>query len=213
MSSMTPATIARPVQICGNGSTICVPHPRSPRVRRLTGAHDQLPPVYLPLPTLQPRPQPQPAPVPSPSPPPSRRTGPHLVPVPQPNPQPSPAPSPTTNQQPQIFYHYGRHEKIAFILASQTIPFSDQLTNPTRARHGSGVYLTDITPGTLTKAQIAYQLYGAPHRGNQAHVEGWVAIDTRGMDVIFTGKQHIYLVPTDVALPVADKIVGSGVTP
>jgi hypothetical protein len=117
------------------------------------------------------------------------------------------------HQQPQIFYHYGRHAKIAFILVNEIIPFSDESANPTRARHGSGVYVTDIAPGTLTKAQIAYQLYGSPHRGNQAHVEAWVAIDTRGMDVIFTGKSHIYRIPTFVVLPVAGRIIGSGVTP
>ena len=94
------------------------------------------------------------------------------------------------------------------------IPYSSSLDNPQRARGGSGVYFTDIVPGSLTKGQIARRLYGSPHLGNQAHVEAWVAVDVSDFYVIPHPEQEgSYLVPWVGDLPVEGKIVDYGNTP
>ena len=70
----------------------------------------------------------------------------------------------------------------------------------------------DIVPGTMTKAQIARQLYGSPHLGNQKHVEAWILINLSGLAVI-ENAPHNYLVPTPSNLPVEDRIITTSVTP
>ena len=83
--------------------------------------------------------------------------------------------------------------------------------NPTRARYGSGVYFTDIVPGSLTIAQIARRLWGSPHLGNQAHVAAWVAIDLSGLTVTFNAPYN-YMVKRTSDLPIRDRLVASGKT-
>jgi hypothetical protein len=153
---------------------------------------------------------------------------PRAVPTFMPNPVPNPVPDPDdkpleccpmppqlptdNNSGPSVLYHYGTRGKIDHIVSTQSIPFSNIAENPDRARYGSGVYFTDLIPGTLTKGQIARRLYGSPHLGNQKHVESWVAIDVSGLPLVYNGPNN-YVVHTDQPLPVTGRIVSYGNTP
>jgi len=141
---------------------------------------------------------------------------------PTPNPLPTVYPPPIpirvtpqvteTPRPKEILYHYGRNEKIAYINLFKVIPFSDELENPKRAKYGSGVYFTDIAPGSMSMAQIAKALYGAPFVNFQLDVEAWVAVNVAGFDIT-NPRAHVYLVSTNADLPISDRIEGSGLTP
>jgi len=139
----------------------------------------------------------------------------YRAPKPEQQPQGTPVVIPLPTAAPEdedLYYHYGTGDKINYILMTQTIPVSDAEENSKRARYGSGVYFTDIVPGSITKAQIARALYGSPHLGNQAHVEAWVEVDLSGLAVIYNGP-HNYLVRTLGDLSVVGRITRSGWTP
>ena len=107
-------------------------------------------------------------------------------------------------------FHYGTASKISFILTTQTIPHSDFDANPQRARYGSGVYFTDLVPGTLSKGQISRQIYLAPFYTKD--IEAWVMVNLGGLTVV-PERDHVFLVPTAAALPVLGKILAAGLTP
>ncbi len=107
-------------------------------------------------------------------------------------------------------FHYGTASKISFILTTQTIPYSDFDANPQRARYGSGVYFTDIVPGTMSKGQISRQIYLAPFYTKD--VEAWVMVNLNGL-VVIPERLHVFLVPTTAVLPVSGRILATGLTP
>jgi RHS repeat-associated protein len=116
------------------------------------------------------------------------------------------------NRDKLIYYHYGTASKVAFIVTTETIPFSDASANPKRARYGSGVYFTDIAPGSISKAQIARALYGNPFPSTQKSVEAWVAVDLKGLQVT-NPRNHVYLVQTTADFPISGRLINSGATP
>ncbi len=142
--------------------------------------------------------------------------------------QPTPDPFPTVYPPPfpiqvtpqvsetprpkRVLYHYGRNDKIAYITLFEVMPFSNEQENPQRARYGNGVYFTDIAPGSMSVAQIARALYGAPFVNIQLDVEAWVAVNVEGFNIT-NPRAHVYLVPTNSDLLITGRVQGSGLTP
>jgi len=153
---------------------------------------------------------------------PSPRIEPYQSPLPFPDPHPlsepkiTPVPLPPLspdNDSKDKLYHYGTQSKIDYIVTYQIIPFSHFSENPKRARFGSGIYFTDLAPGSREKARLARALYGNPFPSTQKSVEAWVYVDVSGLDVFPTGRPHILLHPRESNLPVSGRIVATGETP
>jgi hypothetical protein len=85
------------------------------------------------------------------------------------------------------------------------------------ARHGNGVYLTDIFPemigegsGKLTLGQVMRRLFGQPW-GKQKSMGAFVELNVQGLELT-NPKPNIFLYPTEEGLDVSGRIVRSGKT-
>ena len=137
---------------------------------------------------------------------------PHPLSEPEITPVPLPPPSPDDDSNDRL-YHYGTRSKIDYIVTYQVIPFSDFNENPKRARFGSGIYFTDLAPGSRTKAQLASTFYRLPFASAQKSVEAWVYVDVSGLDVFPTGRPHVFVHLRESDLPVSGRIIANGQTP
>ncbi len=111
------------------------------------------------------------------------------------------------NNAPEIYYHDTSKSGMEGILSDQAINESSRALNPKDARLGTGVYVTDIVPGTLSTGKLTRQLIGQPFPTQK--YSHYVAIYTRGLPVVSGGPHH-FLIPTSGPLPVAGRLVGHG---
>ncbi|MBL8565206.1 MAG: hypothetical protein JNM89_05765 [Hyphomicrobiaceae bacterium] len=121
----------------------------------------------------------------------------------------APADAEVSQKQQQVFYHYTSKTGMEGILSSQEIFASSQANNPRDALYGTGVYVSDIVPGTMRSTQLARAFLGQPFPASR--FTHYVAIETSGLGVI-QGRQFVYLIPrpTGAPLPVMGRIVGFG---
>lgn len=94
------------------------------------------------------------------------------------------------------------------ILDSEELYPSLKSVNPNDARYGNGQYLSDIEPGTMTNSQLSRQFLGQPFQGSR--FTNYVGIDVQGLNVV-AGRPGVFVVPGEVSLDLAGRIVSSGV--
>jgi hypothetical protein len=107
----------------------------------------------------------------------------------------------------RILYHYTDERGLAGILATGTLLASTVAKNPRDARHGDGKYLSDIEPGTLTRAQLSRLFLGQPFQGRR--FTRYVAIDVDGLPVI-EARRGVLVIPGDGPLDLTGRIRGHG---
>lgn len=95
--------------------------------------------------------------------------------------------------------------------------FINASKGPIHARHGDGVYLTDIFPemigegaGKLSLGQVMRRLFGQPW-GKQKSMAAYVELNVKGLELT-NPKPNIFLYPTQNGLDVSGRIVRSGKT-
>ncbi len=110
---------------------------------------------------------------------------------------------------PSTLYHYTTKTGMRGILESQQINPSIKELAVKDARMGSGQYLTDIIPGSRTKGQISYALFGIPW--NTRKVSNYIEISTSNLNLL-KGREGIYYVPSTSALDLTNRIISYGET-
>ena len=102
-----------------------------------------------------------------------------------------------TGRGPGTLRHYTDKKGHDAIIDSQRLKVSRYADNPKDARHGDGIYLTDLSPvDGLTQGQIAKRLWNDTRKmGKLAY---FVDIDVSGLDVI-EGAPNNYVVLSDDA--------------
>ena len=110
---------------------------------------------------------------------------------------------------PSTLYLYTTKTGMRGILESQQINPSIKELAVKDARMGSGQYLTDIIPGSRTKGQISYALFGIPW--NTGKVSNYIEISTSNLNLL-KGREGIYYVPSTSALDLTNRIISYGET-
>ena len=103
-------------------------------------------------------------------------------------------------------YHYTTEAGYNAIMKSKVLNPSIGVKN---ARFGSGQYFTDIVPGTFTKGQTSYRLYGVPWNGSR--LTHYIKIETSGLNII-NNKPFNFLNPSSTPLNLNGRILGGGAT-
>jgi hypothetical protein len=115
-----------------------------------------------------------------------------------------------TSAQPRTLFHYTNESGQSAILQSGTLHPSLKAVNPNDVRYGNGQYLSDITPGSKTPAQLSREFLGIPFRGSK--YTHFLEIDVGGLDVV-QGRPGVFVVPNEVPLDLTGRIVNTGKVP
>jgi RHS repeat-associated protein len=108
----------------------------------------------------------------------------------------------------RTLFHYTDEAGHNGILESGKLRPSLRSVNPNDARYGNGQYLSDISPGTRTSAQLSRAFLGNPFQG--ARFTHYVGIDVSGLNVV-EGRAGVFVIPNEGPLSLAGRIVRSGV--
>lgn len=104
-------------------------------------------------------------------------------------------------------YHYTDQRGLEGILSSQRLLASLAVNNPADVRFGNGQYLSDLEPGIKNPAQLSRALLGQPFQGRR--FTHYLEIDVTGL-IVVQGRGNIFVIPNDVPLDLAGRIVRSG---
>jgi hypothetical protein len=104
-------------------------------------------------------------------------------------------------------FHYTNEEGLAGILESGELRASTKAANPNDVRYGDGQYLTDIAPGTRTRAQLSRAFIGQPFQGQK--FTHFIEIDMEGLNA-FRGRESVFVVPGVTPLSLRGRIVRYG---
>lgn len=105
-------------------------------------------------------------------------------------------------------YHYTNEDGYAGILQSNQLYPSTADRNPNDVRYGDGQYLSDIEPQTKTAAQLSRLFIGHPFAGHK--YTHYVEVDVTDLSV-HQGRPHIYVIPNDQPLELAERLISHGV--
>ncbi|WP_345817842.1 HYD1 signature containing ADP-ribosyltransferase family protein (plasmid) [Paraburkholderia sp. PREW-6R] len=108
---------------------------------------------------------------------------------------------------PSTLYHYTNESGMNGIIDSGSLNPSLKALNPNDVRYGNGQYLSDISPDTLTPAQLSRAFINNPFQG--ARYTNFVAVDVSGLNVI-QGRPGVFVIPNETPLDLTGRIVGSG---
>jgi len=92
-------------------------------------------------------------------------------------------------------------------LKSKKLNPSLKANNPKDARFGDGQYLSDISPGSMTCAQLSRYFIGQPFQGNK--FKNYVEIDVTGLNVT-KGRDGVFVLPNNKPLDLTNRILSSG---
>lgn len=92
------------------------------------------------------------------------------------------------------------------IVESNKLNPSLKANNPKDARYGNGQYLSDITPDSVTPAQLGKKFLNVP---NKYKYTNYVEIDITGLNVI-KGRDGVYVIPNETALDLTNRIISTG---
>jgi hypothetical protein len=106
-----------------------------------------------------------------------------------------------------ILYHYTNETGLSGILQSGVIWASRAATRPRDVRYGEGQYLTDIEPGTRSRAKLSFALVGHPFAGKR--FTHYVAIEVSGLNVV-EGRDHVFVIRNAEPLEIRGRLIASG---
>jgi hypothetical protein len=104
-----------------------------------------------------------------------------------------------------VLVHYTTPQGLAGILSSQQIFPSIQGARKGDARLGSGQYVTDIPPGSISYAALSQQLYSNPGQVNR--VQSFIAIDVTNLPIVRDNSIPIAVIPNTRPLSIIGRIV------
>jgi hypothetical protein len=104
-------------------------------------------------------------------------------------------------------YHYTDKSGMNSIIDSNKLNPSLKQNNPLDVRYGNGQYLSDITPGTKTSAQLSRNFINNPFHSSK--YTNYVEIDVTDLTVI-KGREGVYLVPNEKPLDLTNRIISYG---
>jgi HYD1 signature containing ADP-ribosyltransferase len=107
-------------------------------------------------------------------------------------------------------YHYTNEAGKNGILESSELRPSLWRAGTKDVRYGNGQYLSDITPGMRTPAELSYDFLGIPFQGRR--FTHFVEVDVSGLRVI-EGRAGVFVIPNDVPLDLFERIISSGEVP
>jgi len=108
-----------------------------------------------------------------------------------------------------VWRHYTDEAGYNGILSSQSIKVSDASVDPIHARHGTGVYVTNLVSEDFRIGQAAKLFWNMPFY--TAKLTHYIDIDTTGLEVLATDKPYIYRILADPpSLDLSGRIVGGG---
>jgi RHS repeat-associated protein len=120
----------------------------------------------------------------------------------------------------QTLFHYTDEEGYKGILNSQEIWATTNKTSGDKLL-GEGVYLTDVKPGSMSKAGIHQTLYNGAPGQSESKVSRYVEIDVAGLKIkqqswlqkILNPRPHVFVRPGKQNLNIRNRVVSSGSTP
>jgi large repetitive protein len=104
-------------------------------------------------------------------------------------------------------FHYTKEEGMQGIVKSGKLLPSLKSLNPNDARYGNGQYLSDITPGSKTPAQLSRLFINNPFQG--ARFTHYVEIDVSGLNVV-QGRPGVFVIQNEDPLNLAGRLIGWG---
>lgn len=107
----------------------------------------------------------------------------------------------------KTLYHYTDDAGLKGILNSRQLNASLKELSPKDARYGNGQYLSDITPGTRSCAQLSSCFLGIPWQGKK--YTNYVEINVTGLNVM-KGRHGVYVIPNGKPLDISKRIISSG---
>ncbi|MEM8773359.1 MAG: HYD1 signature containing ADP-ribosyltransferase family protein, partial [Pseudomonadota bacterium] len=101
---------------------------------------------------------------------------------------------------PRILYHYTSGPGLEGILGTQSInPSLDGV-------YGAGVYFSNITPGSMSSAELAERFIGVR---DDFRFDHFVGVDVTNLTVV-PDRENVFHVPATTPLPVAGRILAAG---
>jgi hypothetical protein len=113
-----------------------------------------------------------------------------------------------SNLDRRALFHYTDEAGQKGILESGELHASLTAANPRDARYGDGHYLSDIVPGSRTRAQLSSAFIRVPWQGWR--FTHYLEIDVTGLEVV-AGRDNVFVIPGRVPLDIAGRIVRWGV--
>jgi HYD1 signature containing ADP-ribosyltransferase len=107
----------------------------------------------------------------------------------------------------RTLWHYTDAVGQRGIILSHKLWASLKERDPRDARYGNGQYLSDLSPGTKTCAQLSACFLRVPWRGER--FTHYVEVDVTGLTVV-TGRMHVLVVPGQEPLDLKGRIVSWG---
>jgi hypothetical protein len=104
-------------------------------------------------------------------------------------------------------FHYTNQAGMTGITESKQLLPSLKSANPNDVRHGNGQYLSDISPGSMSCAQLSRCFLGQPFQGQR--FTNFVEIDVTGLNIV-KGRSGVFVVPNEAPLNLSGRIVRSG---
>jgi RHS repeat-associated protein len=107
----------------------------------------------------------------------------------------------------RTLFHYTDEAGMKGIVDTGQLNPSLRRLNPTDVRYGDGQYLSDISPGTKTSAQLSRAFLGQPFQGQR--FTHFVEIDVDGLNVV-EGRANVFVVPGQEPLDLTGRVVSFG---
>ncbi|WP_419197590.1 HYD1 signature containing ADP-ribosyltransferase family protein [Microbispora hainanensis] len=104
-------------------------------------------------------------------------------------------------------WHYTTEANLLAILDSLELYPSLRKENSKDAYYGDGQYVSDIPPGTMTRAQLSRCFLRVPWLPER--FTHYVGLDVTGLEVI-RGREHVFVIPGREALDLRGRIVSWG---
>ncbi|MNO31387.1 tRNA3(Ser)-specific nuclease WapA precursor [compost metagenome] len=114
----------------------------------------------------------------------------------------------STNKERIILYHYTDEAGYNGILDTRKINPSIEGGRRGDARYGSGVYLTDIAPNSMSYEDLSAKLYGKNNK-RISYTYYYIAIDVTDLALKY-GRENVYAHLTTTPLDISNRLVNAG---
>jgi ADP-ribosyltransferase of polymorphic toxin system len=107
---------------------------------------------------------------------------------------------------PQVLRHYTTEEGYNDITRTGQIKVSNSELDPVHARHGTGVYFTDLTPeGGFTQGKISRRLWNNPFVMRARKLNYFVDVDVTGLGAIEGAPNNFLVSAQNISIVARDE--------